>query len=45
MIDSTERTMLEKMRADNLSAKEATRLLAQRRKDIEKKNFEKAYSE
>lgn len=45
MIDDSERSMLEKMRADNLSAKEATRLIAQRRKDTEKKNFEKAYSE
>lgn len=45
MIDESERQMLAKMQADNLSAKEATRLIAQRRKDAEKKNFDKVYSE
>ena len=36
MIDAQEKEMLRKMQADNVSAKEATAMIAQRRKDKEK---------
>lgn len=43
MIDAQEKEMLKKMQADNVSAKEATAMIAQRRKDKEKEQFNKAY--
>lgn len=45
MINSEEKEILKKMQADNLTAKEATALLTQRRKDKEKEAFNKAYEQ